>query len=506
MCSIKIRKKTKQEEANIKLEKIDEGVWSSSSTLMWSREGINAYNNLQSNAEYKKNITEKEIQFLEARAKDIRYFLPNNFTVIDLGPGDGRKSIVLMSAISKNRNVRYIGIDMSPKMIELAQERFASNQLQGEFQNADFVDKLSPIRDTINEICLVTALGLTPFSDPDKNLLLLSKIKKDDRAFLTFEPKERASLEQEKQSYGSEKAMEFHRATLKQLGLEYGVHVDNLEISDEIGVYVIVKKLTPALVREGVEVGDKIRIGLSARLSISELAVLFESRGMMANFLDDGGKFVGLLLVPKKERKQVDVDPPNLEKTHPFKKHFDGEDGRKAYNRMVAGSLELLPYLERFTKGHKMMEVGPFYDPLLTKERFPNAEITYVDRDKDVLKFLKDGGNNTKYFEFGVSKPIELVDLPEQDVIVTSHIVNHIGLPDLVQILKLKLVKGGVLFMNESIDYGGDLMHQDRPESIEHILIFLRKEGFEVLSYRIIPSINLQFQPNPRVVIAAQKI
>lgn len=487
------------------LKKVAEGVWSSSSLLMWSPEGVAIYNNLQSDAEYHENITEKEIAFLESRSKDLLYFLPEEFTVIDLGPGDGRKSARLIGELSGEATLKYFGIDASPEMIGLAKNTFADNQLPGEFYNQDFVTALEAIRDKVDGTCLITSLGLTPFSDTERNLVLFNRIKPIDRAFITFEPRERLDIEQEKQIYGSQRAMGFHHATLKQLGLEYGVHVDDLEVSDEIGVYVTVKEVTPALAENGINLGDKIRIGLSYRPSIPELAANFENSGMMANLLDDGGKFAGLLLVPKQETGKIEIDPPKLEDTHPFKKHFEGENGKKAYNRMVAGSLELLPYLETFIKGKKIMEVGPFYDPLTTEDRFPDFEITYVDRDKSALEFLKRETNSARYFEFGVSDPAILQDIPEQDAIITSHIVNHIGLPDLVQILGSKLKADGVLFMNESIDYGGDSMHEDRPRSIEAIMDYLRNNGFKVISYRIIPSPNTEFQPNSRVVLAAQK-
>ena len=54
---------------------------------------------------------------------------------------------------------------------------------------------------------------------------------------------------------------------------------------------------------------------------------------------------------------------------NPFGREFDFE-GRK---RMILGSAKLLPYLSNIKKesGKSILEIGPFFNPLVTPETFP---------------------------------------------------------------------------------------------------------------------------------------
>lgn len=486
---------------------LEKGVWTMDSVTMWSRKGVISYNNLQNFSTYSDNITNNEVGFIKKHTNDIGMFLPESIDLFDLGMGTAVKTIIFIKHLLQlGKKIKYTGIDISPDMIEIATLNLKSNNLSGEFVRGDLNMVLDKVKNDGRS--LVTIFGLTLFSEKLKRTSLVEQlVEKNNFVFFTFEPKEKTDIETEKRNYTSKEAMPFHEANLSLLDLEFGVHVNNIEISDEIAVYVTVIKLNNFLSERGVKVGDKIVLGYSYRPKIIDLSNIFETEKIQANLFDDGETFAGVLLSPRKKIDLENIYIPKLDDDHPFKPFFEGDEGKKAYKRMVSGSLELEPFLEMIISQGRVMEVGPFYDPLITKEKYPNCEIVYIDRDNQALKFLESEKVRTRYFEFGLSADSDLNDLSEQDYIVTSHIVNHVGLPHLVNTLKTRLKVGGYLFMNESIDYGGDgIMHEDRPKTIDQILDYLRSNGFITVVYRIIPTSNPIPQPNPRLVVVARRI
>src|SRR3989344_3343435 len=72
--------------------------------------------------------------------------------------------------------------------------------------------------------------------------------------------------------------------------------------------------------------------------------------------------------------------------TNPFGKEFD----REARHRMVLGSQLLLPLMQRWDIGSRALEVGPFFNPLLTPTRFPSIGITFMENDPHVVQYLRE--------------------------------------------------------------------------------------------------------------------
>ena len=483
-------------------------VWIIDSLSMWSPEGVRVYNNLQKNSGYRDNLTSEEGNLIKKKGKDLSNILPKKLTMIDMGPGIGEKSIAFIKILENyGKEISYIGIDVSGDMAKLLRKNLRTGNIKGKILCSTFYEGLKKLR-KIKSPKIITFFGLTVFSQGMDYLNWIKKnLSKDDFAFFTMEPREKIDLKRIRESYLSKKAIPFHEATLKLLRLRLGEEVNNLEVNDEISVYVTVKRMNSFLTRKGVKLGDKIRIGFSYRPRLVEIIKNLEESGFEANVLDNGENFVGILMFRKKHRvKKNLLNVPNLGKNHLFRKHFEGKSGKEAFNRMVSGSLELLPYLKAYLSKGQVLEVGPFYDPLVNKKNFPKVKITYLDRDKEVLNYLKKKGISTIHFNFGVSKSSLLKSLPKQDAVVTSHIINHIGLPNMVNVLKKRIKNGGYFFMNESIEYGGKgLMHKNRPKNIEEILEYLRKNNFDIVVYRIIPSPNIKFQPNPRIILVARK-
>lgn len=79
-----------------------------------------------------------------------------NFTVLDVGSGSGRNSALFIEAGAR----RVLGIDVSPRMVELANEYTKSNNVQGcEFKVADFLQE-----DLSEKFDAVIALGVYDYT------------------------------------------------------------------------------------------------------------------------------------------------------------------------------------------------------------------------------------------------------------------------------------------------------------------------------------------------------
>jgi hypothetical protein len=508
--------KTYQEEwfyqtAQEAFARIGENTWDfSDARLLWTPKGAIAYTRLQIEGIYSNKIEDGERDFLKNVGDVVTKHLPEVFSLVDLGPGEGEESMVFLGQLKENGKTpkQYFAVDISQDMLISTQARKELSGINSQMIHATFEEGLTATKD-LTEPRLITALGLSLFNSGIQGLdVIKNNLRPQDKAFLDIQPRERIDLQQVKQAYHDPKSADFYNAKLELIGLKIDESVTAPEMDDNMTAWVEVTKLNNFLTERGVQVGDKIALGKSYRPTLNEVINYFEKDGFRADVLDDGGEFVGLIVSKTTEKIDVSgIQPPVLDSEHPYRPYFEGEEGKQAYRRMVEGSLALQSYLEQFIQpGQKVMEVGPFYDPLITNDKFPQTEITYVDRDEKALDFLNDGKSRLVNFNFGVSDPAELNAIPLQDSIVTSHIINHIGLPNLVDTLKDKLKVGGYLFMNESIDYAAkELLHPDRPENLEEVLDYLRESGFRIVEYRIIPTSNPEYQPHSRFVIVATK-
>ena len=150
------------------------------------------------------------------------------------------------------------------------------------------------------------------------------------------------------------------------------------------------------------------------------------------------------------------------------------------------------------------MEVGPFFHPLITPDRFPNAKIFYWENDRYVLQYLEQTyAQESVYPIFCDLNNIDgnsLLKLSSQtkmaffdklqkdkisfDSVVLSHVLNYIDYKFFLIILTWCLKKGGYLFLNNVIDYGlPAFFSEHRPKSKQEILDSVEVAG-SVLSDR----------------------
>lgn len=209
----------------------------------------------------------------------------------------------------------------------------------------------------------------------------------------------------------------------------------------------------------------------------------------------------------------MELDWPGWElKNNPHGEEFDAE----ARMRMIRGSEKLLLLLDKYKErlGDLLLELGPFFHPLLNPQRFAGKKIFYWDNDHHVLDYLREKHQK----ENTVSLYCDLDEIKEHsnrlaqacpgkfDSIVASHILNYIDYKPLLHEARRFLKKGGLFFINNSIDYGlPSFFSPQRPKSNEEILTVLRQLGFKIVEKMEIESENKRYQPNSRLLLAAQK-
>lgn len=508
----KVESDTWVQSAKEALVKAGDNVWDySDPILLWNPKGVAEYQTIQREASYKDNVERGERKFLHQIAGDVAKQLSDNFVCVDLGPGTGEESALFLSEIQANgKQVKeYVGIDISEAMLLETQARMTIAGIDNtQLKQMSFEEGLSQVR-SLPESKLITVLGLTLFNSGIQGLdVVTNHLRNQDKAFLDVQPRERIDMENLKRTYTEPATLDFHNAKLELIGLKLGESADNLTVDDNMEFSVQVTKLNPFLEERGVRVGDKIILARSYRPTLEEVINYFEKDGFRVDVFDDGGEFVGVMVEKDTFNPDTsDLEPPILAEEHPYKSHFEGQEGKEAFQRMAAGSLELMPYLQQYVADGKVLEIGPFYNPLITQDRFPDVAPTYIDRDDGVLEYVGRNGAETVKFEYGKSDPSELESLPEQDAIVTSHLLNYVNLADFLTIFKAHLKEGGYFFINEAIDYGGEeFLHEQRAKSNQEVLDTVRANGFRIVEHRIIPSPDLENQKNPRLVLVAQKI
>jgi hypothetical protein len=179
---------------------------------------------------------------------------------------------------------------------------------------------------------------------------------------------------------------------------------------------------------------------------------------------------------------------------NPFWREFDF-DARK---RMILGSAKLLPYIEHIknSKGKHILEIGPFFNPLVTPETFPGHHILYWENDPYVCKFLKEFfWEKVDIFScdlgiYNENKTIELwgdlskvlnQEHPEFEYVIMSHVLNYVDYRSLFIQLKHFLPKGATIFINHVVDYWiPKFFNHKRPKSSKELIDTLEKLWFMI--------------------------
>ncbi len=185
-----------------------------------------------------------------------------------------------------------------------------------------------------------------------------------------------------------------------------------------------------------------------------------------------------------------------------YGKDFD-LDARK---RMVEGSRELLPLISQYKDklGANILEVGSFFDPLISEKEFQNKNIYILENDKFASEFIK---NTYPKSNLLISDIEELGKLPDLcfDSVVVSQVFNYINYKKFLSDIKNYMHTGSLLFINNVVDYGIPvLFSNDRPLNINETTASIEEAGYKLIESKIIKSKYPQAQLNDRLILVAE--
>ncbi len=206
-------------------------------------------------------------------------------------------------------------------------------------------------------------------------------------------------------------------------------------------------------------------------------------------------------------------------KNNPYGEDFDLE----ARKRMVTGSKMLLSFINKYkgNLGSVILEVGPFFNPLITPRNFPKAKIFYWENDYYVIKYLKKlyskkeiypifsdlnkiEGNSFLKLKLETQKNFKTKKISFDSVII-SHVFNYIDYKLFLMTLKEFIKKDGLIFINNVADYGlPTFFSERRPKSIQETIKILKETGYTIIEKKVFESQNKKHQKNQRLIIVAK--
>lgn len=190
---------------------------------------------------------------------------------------------------------------------------------------------------------------------------------------------------------------------------------------------------------------------------------------------------------------------------------FNGEFDEAARERMIKGGRLLLRYIHEYKArlGNYLLEIGPFCNPLLSKDMLePQQRLAYWENDLYALRWLKETHLGRQTFpvacdineigkiEFQFSSCPIFIESNEPkvytgkfDSIIMSQILNYINYKDFITQLRRFINPGGLLFINNVVNYGiPEFFSAQRPASRREIIQTLEANDFKILAKDLQPS------------------
>jgi hypothetical protein len=209
-------------------------------------------------------------------------------------------------------------------------------------------------------------------------------------------------------------------------------------------------------------------------------------------------------------------------KNNPHNSDFDLE----ARKRMIQGSELLLPFIYNYKQnlGKFLLEIGPFFNPLITTTNFPNKKICYWENDLYVLQWLKKNNENNQimpiFCDLNKIEGDSFIKLKHEtyqyfkdnknktnqfDSIVISQVLNYVDYKLFFVILKTFIKKDGLIFINNVIDYGlPKFFSTNRPKNNADILEALDELGYEVIEKEELETAYPDKQKNDRLILVVK--
>jgi hypothetical protein len=192
--------------------------------------------------------------------------------------------------------------------------------------------------------------------------------------------------------------------------------------------------------------------------------------------------------------------------------------------RMIAGSKVLIPYIKRRLPlmNGPVLEVGPFFNPLLLDEEIRGAfasddQLYFLENDEFAIDWLLGRigcGNvinldmNHQSFDREFYRALfrnEASVKPFFDSILISQVLNYVNYQNLLSMFYPVLRSKGMLFINNVIGFGIPQLFSDaRPGSNNEIVEAAKKIGFVIDTFDLVPR-QFEKEPEDRLILLLSK-
>ena len=285
------------------IEQLQKNVWDFSSSVMsYNPEGVKACAKLGKTA-YGGTVHDEESLFIKSIASQIIKDLPHSFSYVDLGPGSGEKSILLLEACkNEGKQINYIPVDVSKFLLDKAVEAtrktgFISKPKLATFEellnDKKFLNSLGPEK--------FISLGLTYINyEPTEIHQLLKKLMGSrGQSFITVQLRDRINLKEVKKLYFPSTAArrKIILSKLKLLDINKA-DIKNFEVTDDIKIFAILKRVPNILKSKGIKGGDKILVWKTFRPTLKNF-ISNISQDFQYTLYDKRFEFVAAVLKQK---------------------------------------------------------------------------------------------------------------------------------------------------------------------------------------------------------------
>lgn len=286
-------------------------IWNIADSKLWylTPKQAQSYLDLEDEEEYKKTVTQQEVDLINDNTEEILEKLGNEpMNIIDIGCGDGRKASLLIKKF-KGTKIRYCPIDISSYMVNKAIEAVKeSNTVEevvefqwniSDFENITNISTLLRQGEYKKNVFLLLGNTLGNFEINELLYEIRSSMKGGD-FLLIGNGLDHKKPEEILKSYNSEHFNKFSIHPLLQLGLkkenlEFGVRFKNSRIES---FYTIKEAVEISFLGRSVkfEVGDQVIVIVSYKYNkedfISFLNLYFDD--VMAKISKDGSYALAL--------------------------------------------------------------------------------------------------------------------------------------------------------------------------------------------------------------------
>ena len=180
------------------------------------------------------------------------------------------------------------------------------------------------------------------------------------------------------------------------------------------------------------------------------------------------------------------------------------DPGQMRAMAILSKPLQLLLRKYKNYLGETILEIGPFFHPLITPAKYHGKKIYYLDKEKHILdQFSKRGVPSDHLILHDLNKlgRIDYISLKNKirkalsssnsgaekfDSIIISQVFNYIDYKKFLMRIRSFMTKGGLMFLNNVTDIGITSFYSaKRPRSAKATIETFKEIGYEIVEKKI---------------------